>query len=196
MQLLGVYDEYLVTPLAQVLISLGVKRSMVVYGQDKLDELSMSALTTVCEIKDGWFKTYTVTPERFGLPRCKKEELVGGTPAENAAITRAILGDETGPKRDAVLLNAGAALYIAGKADTFSDGVALAADLIDSGKVLAALEKVVEVSDRPEYEAAGADAISVLTEPKWFLGSDNYLREIAQTAPFPACARTSPWTNT
>lgn len=109
MQLLGVYDEYLVTPLAQVLISLGVKRGMVVYGQDKLDEISMSAPTTVCEIKDGWFKTYTVTPEQFGLPRCKKEELVGGTPAENAAITRAILGGETGPKRDAVLLNAGAA---------------------------------------------------------------------------------------
>ena len=97
MQLLGVYDEYLVTPLAQVLISLGVKRGMVVYGQDKLDELSMSALTTVCEIKDGWFKTYTVTPEQFGLPRCKKEELVGGTPAENAAITRAILGAKPAP---------------------------------------------------------------------------------------------------
>ena len=98
MQLLGVYDEYLVTPLAQVLISLGVKRGMVVYGQDKLDELSMSAPTTVCEIKDGWFKTYTVTPERFGLPRCKKEELVGGTPAENAAITRAILGGRNRPQ--------------------------------------------------------------------------------------------------
>lgn len=149
MQLLGVYDEYLVTPLTQVLISLGVKRGMVVYGQDKLDELSMSAPTTVCEIKDGWFKTYTVTPEQFGLPRCKKKDLMG----ENAAITRAILGGETGPKRDAVLLNAGAALYIAGKADTFADGVALAADLIDSGKALAALEKVVEVSNRPEVEA-------------------------------------------
>ena len=153
MQLLGVYDEYLVTPLAQVLISLGVKRGMVVYGQDKLDELSMSAPTTVCEIKDGWFKTYTVTPEQFGLPRCKKEELAGGTPAENAAITRAILGGEKGPKRNAVLLNAGAALYIAGKSDTFADGVALAADLIDSGKALATLEKVVEVSNRPEVEA-------------------------------------------
>ena len=97
MQLLGVYDEYLVTPLAQVLISLGVKRGMVVYGQDKLDEISMSALTTVCGIKDGWFKTYTVTPEQFGLPRCKKEELVGGTPAENAPSPAPFWGAKPAP---------------------------------------------------------------------------------------------------
>ena len=148
MQLLGVYDEYLVEPLAQVLISLGVKRGMVVYGQDKLDEISLSAPTSVCEFKDGWFKSYVVTPEDFGLTRCTKADLVGGTPAENAAITRAILNGEKGPKRDAVLLNAGAALYIGGKAESWKDGVALAGQLIDSGKVTETLEKFIEVSNR------------------------------------------------
>ena len=146
-QLLGVYDEYLVEPLAQVLISLGVERGMVVYGQDKLDEISVSAPTTVCEFKDGWFRSYVITPEEFGITRCSKEDLVGGTPEENAAITRAILnGEERGPKRDAVLMNAGAALYIGGKAETMKDGIALAASLIDSGAAARTLEKVVEVS--------------------------------------------------
>ena len=153
MQLLGVYDEYLVEPLAQVLINLGVKRGMVVYGQDKLDEISLSAPTTVCELRDGWFKSSVIAPEDFGLPRCAKEDLKGGTPAENAAITRAILSGERGPKRNAVLLNAGASLYIGGKADTMADGVALAGSLIDSGKAAAALEKLIEVSTRPEVGA-------------------------------------------
>ncbi len=152
LQLLGVYDEYLVEPLAQVLISLGVKRGMVVYGQDKLDEISMSAPTTVCEFKDGWFRSYTITPEEFGFARCTKADLVGGTPEENAAITRAILGGEKGHKRNAVLLNAGAALYIGGKAGTMREGVALAAELIDSGKAMRTLEKLIEVSNRPESE--------------------------------------------
>ena len=148
MQLLGVYDEYLVAPLAQVLISLGVKRGMVVYGQDKLDEISMSSPTTVCEIKDGWFKSYVIAPEDFGLNRCTKEDLVGGTPEENAQITRDILsGKEKGPKRDAVLLNAGASLYIGGKADSFADGVKLAAEIIDSGKATETLGKLIEVSN-------------------------------------------------
>lgn len=147
LQLLGVYDDYLVEPLAQVLISLGVKRGMVVYGQDKLDEISMSAPTTVCEFRDGWFKNYTITPEEFGLERCTKEELVGGTPEENAQITRDILKGTRGPKRNAVLLNAGAALYIGGKAATIKDGVALAAELIDSGKTYETLEKLIEVSN-------------------------------------------------
>lgn len=153
MQLLGVYDEYLVEPLAQVLINLGVKRGMVVYGQDKLDEFSMSAPTTVCEFKDGWFKTYTVKPEDFGFARCTKADLVGGTPAENAAITRAILNGEQGHKRNAVLMNAGAALYIAGKADSMKDGVALAAKLIDSGKAAKTLDAFIAVSNRPEADA-------------------------------------------
>ena len=150
-QLLGVYDEYLAEPLAQVLISLGVERGMVVYGQDKLDEISMSAPTRICEFKDGWFKSYVISPEDFGFERCSKADLVGGTPEENSEITRAILrGEERGPKRNAVLLNAGASLYLGGKADTFADGVSLAAELIDSGKALATLEKFIEVSNRPE----------------------------------------------
>ena len=150
MQLLGVYDEYLVKPLAQVLISLGVKRGMVVYGQDKLDEISMSAATTVCEIRDGWFRTFVLTPEEFGFERCSKEDLKGGTPKENAEITLAILKGEKGPKRNAVLLNAGAALYIGEKADSIKAGIALAEELIDSGKALDTLQKLIEGSNRGE----------------------------------------------
>lgn len=150
MQLLGVYDEYLVQPLAQVLMNLGVRRGMVVYGQDKLDEISMSSPTTVCEFKDGWYKTYTITPEDFGFETCDKSELVGGTPEENAMITRAILGGEKGAKRNAVLMNSGASLYIYGKADTMKEGIELAAELIDSGKALETLEKFIEVSNRGE----------------------------------------------
>jgi anthranilate phosphoribosyltransferase len=147
MQLLGVYDEYLVQPLAQVLMNLGVKRGLVVYGQDKLDEISLSAPTTVCEFQNGWMKNYTITPEQFGLTRCEKQDLAGGTPAENAAITRAILAGEKGPKRDAVLMNAGAALYIGGKAENIGKGIRLAAELIDSGKAARTLEKLIEVSN-------------------------------------------------
>ncbi|MBQ8162458.1 MAG: anthranilate phosphoribosyltransferase [Clostridia bacterium] len=152
-QLLGVYDEYLVLPLAQVLMSLGVKRGMVVYGQDRLDEISLSAPTTVCEFRDGWYKSYVITPEEFGLTRCTKQDLVGGLPEENAAITRAILQGEKGPKRDAVLMNAGAALYIGGKAESLKDGIRLAGEIIDSGAALKALEKLIEVSNAPEAEA-------------------------------------------
>ena len=150
MQLLGVYDGYLAEPLARVLTSLGVKRGMVVYGEDKLDEISLSSPTTICEIQDGWYKSYTITPEEFGFTRCSKGELRGGTPEENAQITRNILQGENGHKRNAVLLNAGAALYIGGKAGNMKDGVALAAELIDSGKALETLEKFVEASNRPE----------------------------------------------
>lgn len=152
-QLLGVYDEYLVEPLAQVLINLGVKRGMVVYGQDKLDEISLSAPTRICEINNGWFKTYTVTPEKFGFARCTKNDLKGGTPAENAQITRDILSGKKGCMRDAVLMNAGAALYLYDKADSMKSGIALAARLIDEGAALKTLEKVIEVSNRPEVEA-------------------------------------------
>ena len=151
MQLLGVYDEYLVTPLAKVLVDLGVKRGMVVYGQDKLDEISMSAPTTVCEIKDGWYKSFTIKPEDFGFKRCSKNELRGGTPKENAAITRTILDgskNTTGAKTAAVLLNAGASLYIGGKADSIKDGVELAREIIASGKAIETLEKLIEVSNR------------------------------------------------
>ena len=146
MQLLGVYDDYLVEPLAQVLVSLGIKRGMVVYGQDKLDEISMSAPTKGCEIRDGWYKTYTIAPEDFGFERCTKEDLKGGTPEENAKITRAILNGEKGHKRNAVLMNAGAALYIGGKADSLKEGIRLAGEIIDSGKALETLNKLIEVS--------------------------------------------------
>jgi len=150
MQLLGVYDDYLAEPLAQVLIHLGVKRGMVVYGMDKLDEISLSAPTRICEIKNGWFKSYTITPEEFGFARCKKEDLRGGTPEENARITLAILNGEKGPKRDAVLLNAGAALYIGEKAQSLKEGTELAASLIDSGKAAETLQKLITLSNIPE----------------------------------------------
>ena len=148
MQLLGVYDSYLVEPLAQVLVNLGVKRGMVVYGMDKLDEISLSAPTKICEIKDGWFKSSVITPEDFGFERCTKDDLKGGTPQENAKITLDILEGAKGHKRNAVLMNAGAALYIAGKADSFKAGIELAKELIDSGKAKQTLEKMIEVSNR------------------------------------------------
>ena len=148
MQLLGVYDEVLVEPLAKVLQSLGVKKGLVVFGQDKLDEISMSAPTTVCDFVDGTPKTYVIAPEDFGLNRCTREDLKGGTPEENAQIALDILNGAKGPKRDTVLMNAGAGLYIAGKADSIADGIKLAAELIDSGKALATLEAYKEVSNK------------------------------------------------
>ena len=148
--LLGVYDEYLVEPIAQVLMSLGVKRGMVVYGMDKLDEISLSSETKVCEFKDGWFKSYMIKPEDFGFERCTKEDLVGGDPEENAKIAISVLKGEQGHRRHTVLMNAGAALYINGKADSMADGIKLAGELIDSGKAYATLEKMIEVSNRPE----------------------------------------------
>ncbi len=147
MQLLGVYDEYLLEPLARVLSSLGVKRGLVVYGQDKLDEISLSAPTSVCEIDNGNFKTYEIKPEDFGLTRCTGEDLKGGDPAENAQIAIAILKGEKGPRRDTVLMNAGAGLYIAGKASSIADGIRLAGELIDSGKALAVMEALKRKSN-------------------------------------------------
>jgi len=148
MELMGVFDQALVEPLAQVMAKLGVIRGMVVFGQDKLDEISMSAPTSVCEIRDGWFQSYEITPEQFGYTRCSKEDLVGGTPAENAEITRAILkGEERGSKRQAVCLNAGAALYIAGKAESMEVGVRMAEELIDSGAALKKLEEFIQASN-------------------------------------------------
>ncbi len=149
MELMGVYDKALVEPLAQVMANLGVRRGMVVFGQDKLDEISLCAPTSVCEIRDGWFQSYEITPEQFGYTRCAKADLVGGTPAENAAITRAILsGEEQGPKRQAVCLNAGAALYIAGKTETIEQGVRLAEGLIDTGAAQKQLDFFIEESNR------------------------------------------------
>ncbi|MGN1084491.1 MAG: anthranilate phosphoribosyltransferase [Lachnospiraceae bacterium] len=146
-QLLGVYDRSLVEPLAQVLMRLGVQKGMVVYGQDKLDEISLSAPTVISEFADGWFRTYEITPEQFGFARCRKEDLAGGTPAENAAITRAILSGEKGHKRNAVLLNAGAALLIGGKAASMEEGIRLAGELLDSGAAMQTLEKLIQLSN-------------------------------------------------
>ena len=150
LQLLGVYDEYLIEPLAQVLTELGVRRGMVVYGRDKLDEISLGAPTSVCEIKDGWIKNYTIKPEDFGMERCRREDLSGGTPQENARITLSLLDGEKGAKRNAVLLNAGAALYIGGKAESMKEGVALAGELIDSGKARKTLDDIVRISNAAE----------------------------------------------
>ncbi len=146
-QLLGVYDPSLVEPLARVLTSLGVRRGMAVYGQDRLDEISASAPTSVCELDNGQYRAYEICPEDFGLARCRKSDLTGGTPEENARITRAVLSGEPGGKRTAVLLNAGAALYIAGKADTIAEGVKRAGELIDSGAALRTLERFIAASN-------------------------------------------------
>lgn len=147
MQLLGVYDEELVEPMAQVLSQLGVKNAMVVYGQDGLDEISMSAPTSVCEVRDGVFKKYVIEPEQFGMSKCKKEDLVGGTPEENAKITRAILSGEKGPKTDAVILNSAASLYIADPSLTLESAVAKAREIIESGKALEQLEQFITLSN-------------------------------------------------
>lgn len=147
MEVMGVYDETLVEPLAQVLCKLGVSRAMVVYGRDRLDEISMGAPTFVCEVRDGELSSYEITPEQFGFERCDRSELEGGTPEENAEITRAILAGEKGAKRNAVALNAGAALYIAGKADTLEAGVRLAESVIDSKAAMRKLEEFIKYSN-------------------------------------------------
>lgn len=147
MQLMGVYEEGLVKPMAEVLMKLGVKSGMVVYGTDRLDEISISAPTLVCEIRDGALKSYEITPEQFGLATAAKEEMVGGDPQENAKITRAILAGEKGAKRDAVVLNAGACIYIAKKAATLAEGVKIAQETIDSGKAAEKLEAFVRATN-------------------------------------------------
>lgn len=147
--ILGVYDESLVQPLARVLTSLGVKDGMVVYGQDCLDELSTACPTTVCEFHGDDYLSYVLTPEELGMKRCTKEDLRGGSPDENAQITRDILsGKETGAKRDTVLVNAAAGLYIAGLAPSLKDGVAKAQELINNGKAAETLEEYIRVSNQ------------------------------------------------
>lgn len=148
-QLLGVYDESLVEPLARVLYGLGVKNGMVVFGREKLDEITAVGPTFVCEFDNGEYKTYDINPEDFGFHRCKKEDLVGGTPEENAKITRDILsGNLKGPKYETVLMNAGAALYIGKKAPTLAAGIKLAEELIESGKAIEALDKFIAESNK------------------------------------------------
>jgi anthranilate phosphoribosyltransferase len=148
MELLGVYDEELTEPMARVLANLGVKNALVVYGQDGLDEISMSAPTSVCEVRSGEFKSYVIEPEQFGFKRCKKEDLVGGTPAENALITRAILSGMPGPKRDAVLLNSAAAIHIARPEVSIAEAIVTAKEIIDSGKALKQLDQFIALSVR------------------------------------------------
>ena len=141
---LGVYEKELVRPMADVMKNLGVKRAMIVYGDDGLDEISISSTTSVCEINGDEIKEYTIDPEKLGFTLAKKEDIVGGTADENAVITKDILtGKEQGAKRDIVLLNSGAALYTIGKAETIKDGVKLAAKMIDSGKANEKLEQFI-----------------------------------------------------
>jgi len=147
MQVLGVYDESLVKPLCEVLKNLGVKSALSVHGQDGLDEISVSDKTSICELKDGELKCYEIAPEDFGMERCSKEDLVGGNPRENAEITLSILNGQKGPKRNAVVLNSAAALYVAGKADSIADGVRLASEIIDSGRAKKQLEKFIEYTN-------------------------------------------------
>lgn len=147
MQLLGVYSEELIEPLARVLRNLGVKNAMVVYGEDSIDEISLSAPTKVCEFKGDEFKSYEITPEQFGFTRCKKEELVGGTPEENARIAMEILQGAGGPKRDAVILNAGAAIHIASENMTFGQGIEKAREILESGKALEQLKLFIAKSN-------------------------------------------------
>ena len=148
MQLFGVYSEELVEPLAHVLRNLGVKRAMVVYGRDSMDEISLSAETKVCEFKNDEFKSYVIKPEDLGLTRCNKEDLVGGTPQENAAIVNDILGGAKGPKTDVVLLNAGAAIYLASDGITLKDGIEKAREIIVSGKAKKRLKEFIEETNK------------------------------------------------
>ena len=147
MELMGVYDRELVEPLAQVLSNLGVQKAMVVHGEDGLDEISLGAPTFICEVKNGWVRSYIITPEQFGFKRSDKSELAGGTPEENAKILRAVLNGEKGAKRNAAVLNAGAALYVSGNYDTIEKAVKIAEETIDSGAALRKLEDFVRYSN-------------------------------------------------
>lgn len=146
LQLLGVYNKDLVEPLAKVLSKLGVKRGMVVYGNDGLDEISMCTTTTVCEFKDGNFETYELDPVKYGFTLCKAEDLVGGTPEENAQIAKEILSGQKGAKRDAVVLNAAAALHITNQI-SIEEGIKIAEEIIDSGKAMEQLEKFIATTN-------------------------------------------------
>lgn len=147
MQLMGVYEEALVEPMAKVLMNLGVKKGMVVYGQDCLDEISLSAPTMIGEFRNGTYKKYVIAPEDYGFQRCRKEDLQGGTPEENAAITRAVLNGEKGPKRNAVVLNAAAGLVIGQDGIDLREAIHEMEKIIDSGKAAEQLEKFIQLSN-------------------------------------------------
>ena len=147
MQVLGVYEKELVEPLTEVLKNLGVKSALTVYGLDGMDEISVSDKTAVCELKDGEIMSYEISPEYFGMEHASKEDLVGGNAKENAQITLSILNGEKGPRRNAVLLNSAAGLYVAGKVESLREGVELAEEVIDSGKALEQLEKFIYITN-------------------------------------------------
>ena len=151
MELLGVYEPELVEPMAKVLCNLGIKSGMVVYGHDGLDEISISSPTTICELRNGFIKSYNIEPEQFGLERCKKEDLLGGTPSENAKITSSILAGEKGPRRNAVLLNSAAAIHIAKPETGIKEGIAIAEEAIDSGKANKQLKQFIELSQKKDF---------------------------------------------
>jgi anthranilate phosphoribosyltransferase len=147
MELMGVYDRGLVEPLAQVMCNLGVKSAMVVYGEDCMDEISLSAPTFICEVKNGWVRSYTVTPEQFGFERCAKDDLLGGSPSENAEILKSVLIGKKGAKRNAAVLNAAAALFITGKYESIEATVEIANDVLDSGKAYEKLNEFIRFSN-------------------------------------------------
>ena len=147
-ELLGVYDEKLIEPMAHVLDKLGVKRAMVVFGKDGLDEISLSSDTICMEVNNGEFKRFEITPEQFGFTRCKKEDLVGGDSQVNAEIARRILkGEETGAKADAVILNAGVGIYLMKDGISIKEGIQIARDTITSGKAYAKLEEFIALTN-------------------------------------------------
>ena len=149
MQVMGVYDQKLVEPLAQVLSNLGVTRGVVVCGSDGIDEVTLTGPTTVCEIREGNLHTYELSPEVFGLKLCKLEDLIGGTPQENAQITRDILsGKEQGPKRDDVILNAALAIYLGIDGISMAEAVVKAKETIDSGKAIETLDRFVAATNK------------------------------------------------
>lgn len=149
MQVMGVYSEDLLEPLARVLSNLGVKRGMTIYGCDGMDEATVTAPTRICEIDNGNFKTYEITPESVGLKSYSMVELIGGDGKENAEITKRILkGQLKGAKRDIVLLNSALGIYVGGKAKSIEEGIKLAAEIIDSGKAYAKMEEFSELSNQ------------------------------------------------
>lgn len=145
-QVVGVFDEKWVEPIAQVLAILGVERAWVVHGADGLDELTTTTVSNVAVLDQGKISTFRISPRNAGLADAKPEDLVGGDATENAAHIRAVLQGNQGPLRDIVLLNAAAALLVSSKAKTLRDGVALAAESIDSGKAMKVLEALVRLS--------------------------------------------------
>ncbi|NMA64762.1 MAG: anthranilate phosphoribosyltransferase [Clostridiaceae bacterium] len=146
-QLLGVYDENLVEPLARVLSNLGIKKAMVVHGHDGLDEISLTTSTTVCEVNNGRINSFFLDPRQYGLEYCKPEDLTGGGPKENAEIARRILNGENGPKRDIVLLNSAVCLYMFYDDITLRECVKMAANIIDSGRAMEQLNSFARLSN-------------------------------------------------